>query len=1363
MAKPQIRSLLKRLTRHHSSPEPPMIPSHVPAQSEPGQSQPTPLSAPSRLASKPESASSLDLRERIWKQAYDESRQEEPDLVEALENIVLAQLCNNEKPTGFSSLIQGRERIDRKVTLCEVQEFVWDRIERMEKETSIKQDISGALQAMQAIRGIINGAIRAATEAAAVWATVCLSVEVLSNPITEALENRRGLQYVVGKMEWYWNLADLLLDKNQCETTTAKMQGELEREMVHLFQKLLLYQMRSIRLYHHSRPTTITRDTFRIGDWTGQLNNIKKAEETVERHIDQCNTQESKIWLQSLKDTTGVLQQSLQNIEKTAQKQIEQRAKTHKDDHDKQCLSDLHITDPQIDKKNIEEQKGGLLKDCYEWIFNHRNFRRFQSETESRILWIRGHVGKGKTMVLCGLINELESYSPAPVAYFFCQAIHGWRLSAATSVLRGLIYHLARQNPQLTKYVREKHDDHKNVFNSADAWKNLCEIMTQMLNDPILENVILIVDALDECSQELESLLGFITRPSSAKWILSSRNWSYIERRLDATEQTVKIHLELNPDPLSKAVRFYINVRVERLAKDNGYDEAMKNAVLEYLIANAQDTFLWVALACQELSNLDPMKQHTLSALETLPPGIDPLYKRMLKRICQSEDGPICREVLATALTVYQPITLQQLAALVKELEDYGEREHENASQELRDIIKDARRFLLFHGRAIEVAPLQAYVSAMIFSPAASLTRKHFSHEQPDWVELKPKVGEDSNPCLQTLGGHCDNVTSVVFSHDGQQLASGSGDKTVKIWDPESGACMQTFEGHDGWVRSVAFSHDGQRLASSSDDKTVKIWDVASGACLRTLEGHEDRVKSAVFSKDGRRIVSGSDDETVKIWDAISGEFLQTLEDHHSWVISVVFSHDGRRLASGSADETIKIWDPTSGACLRTLRGHCRDVVSVVFSNDGQRLASGSDDKTVKIWDPDSGECLLTLEGHDRWVTSVAFSNDGQRLASVSWDKTTKIWDANSGACLQILEGHDGCVTSVVFSPDSQRLASGSADETVKIWNATSGTSLQTLEGHHNYVSSVVLSNDGQRLASGSTGKTLKIWDPTSGTCLKTLEGHHLSVSSVVFSNDGLQLASGSRDNTLKIWDVTSGSCLQTLKGHDGWITSVVFSHNNQRLASGSADETIKIWNAASGACLKTFGGHRHSVASMAFSKDGQRLALGSWDGTIRIWDGTSGACLQTLEGHDYWVTSVMFSNDGWQLASRSADRTAKIWDVISGTCLRTLPTSDTTYYAPSDSGFLDAGISVAVSVPSIHQSSLIHSNPYSYGFSDDNSWITKDGRKLVWLPLDYRPLQSSAVAGTRLALVCPPNRIIVIGFRSTGWHEKSVIQLNHR
>jgi len=247
-------------------------------------------------------------------------------------------------------------------------------------------------------------------------------------------------------------------------------------------------------------------------------------------------------------------------------------------------------------------------------------------------------------------------------------------------------------------------------------------------------------------------------------------------------------------------------------------------------------------------------------------------------------------------------------------------------------------------------------------------------------------------PSFRTLRGHTDSVWLAVFSPDGQHLASGSNDGTIRIWNVATGQCLQTWNGHTG-ILSVAFSPDGQHLASGSGDGTIRIWNVATGQCLQTWNGHAGTVFSVAFSPDGQHLASGSLDETIRIWNVTTGQCLQTWNGHTDSVFSVAFSPDGQHLASGSTDKTIRIWNVATGQCLQTWNGHTDSVYSVKFSPDGQHLASGSGDGTIRIWNVTTGQCLQTWNGHTGSVYSVTFSPDGQHLASGSRDKTIRIWD----------------------------------------------------------------------------------------------------------------------------------------------------------------------------------------------------------------------------------------------------------------------------------------------------------------------------------------------------------------------------------
>jgi hypothetical protein len=334
-----------------------------------------------------------------------------------------------------------------------------------------------------------------------------------------------------------------------------------------------------------------------------------------------------------------------------------------------QCLAELRVTDPQDDKTRIEDAKGGLLKGAYRWVLNHPDLRRLRDDPHCHLLWIKGDAGKGKTMLLCGIINELQSLSSGGhLVYFFCQATDA-RLNSATAVLRSLVYMLSKRNVTVAKHVQKEYDDAgANVFDGPNVWYTLSRIFGDMLKDPALKPVTFVIDALDECQHDMPKLLELINKNSTTgqiKWIVSSRNEPDIEQRLHIQNSRTRLSLELkeNADMVAQAVEAYIKNQVAALA-ERWSDPALQEHALQTLRDKAERTFLWAALVVQELRNVDEWDVEAV--LDDVPPGLDELYGRMLQQIAQlSRENPrYCRQILATVSATYRPLTLAELGLL---------------------------------------------------------------------------------------------------------------------------------------------------------------------------------------------------------------------------------------------------------------------------------------------------------------------------------------------------------------------------------------------------------------------------------------------------------------------------------------------------------------------------------------------------------------------------------------------------------------------------------------------------------------------------------------------------------------------------
>ncbi|KAG8820249.1 hypothetical protein FRC18_011780 [Serendipita sp. 400] len=448
-----------------------------------------------------------------------------------------------------------------------------------------------------------------------------------------------------------------------------------------------------------------------------------------------------------------------------------------------------------------------------------------------------------------------------------------------------------------------------------------------------------------------------------------------------------------------------------------------------------------------------------------------------------------------------------------------------------------------------------------------------------------------------------DHVNTVAISNDGRHAVIARG-KRLHIYNIDDGDPLADMEGHEDLILSVAFSPDNQRMATGSRDKTIRIWDLKIGKekKKKQLEGHEDSVWSVSFSADGSKLVSGSSDQTVRIWDLESeSAMIKTLRGHTGPVLCVAFSSDSQMVVSGSHDKTVRVWDVEIGE-VKQQQTYGDSIWSVAFSPSNSKIVSGCNCHRIYIWDLE-GEEMAVLEGHTDAIISVAFSFDQQKVVSGSHDKTVRIWDLGTGKEVRGMVGHTDSVQFVQFQDDDTVL-SASHDGSYRAWDVQTGKQETMVNGFGNRVESIALSSDDRLLAVGLKDHTIRILDMETGD-ERSLQGHTDTVAAVAFSDNNEKIVSVSHDNTVRIWNVEKKEEKKRLDFGPHELYSAAFSPDPKIVALGGWDGTIWFWNVETGVMEKKFKSGQKEVSSMSFI-DATHLLLQFYD-AVEMWNMETG------------------------------------------------------------------------------------------------------------------------------------------------------------
>lgn len=418
-------------------------------------------------------------------------------------------------------------------------------------------------------------------------------------------------------------------------------------------------------------------------------------------------------------------------------------------------------------------------------------------------------------------------------------------------------------------------------------------------------------------------------------------------------------------------------------------------------------------------------------------------------------------------------------------------------------------------------------------------------------------------------------ITDILKDALDEKILASAEPKIDIVYEPQANfrvravtRCTSTLPGHAEAVLFVKFSPSGRYLASGSGDKTVRLWDVNTETPQFTCEGHKSWVLYLAWSACGRKLASGCKNGEVCIWDPVTGKQMgRTMTGHTKWIMCLAWKPlhlDGssRYLASSSKDSTIRIWDTQRGQAVFIMSGHLQSVTCIRWSGTNL-IYSSSQDRTIKVWRAEDGVLCRTLEGHGHWVNQLALSTDYvMRTGAFEPAKATMVHKDNKLSDEELSQLALQRYNTVV-NDQPERMVSSSDDHTMSLWEPEkSKTCITRMVGHQQVINEAAFSPDGRMIASASFDKSIKIWNGVTGKFIATLRGHVQRAYLVSWSSDSRLLCSCSADSTVKVWDVKAKDrkLLFDLPGHEDQVLALDWSPDGQRVASGGKDKVLKIW-----------------------------------------------------------------------------------------------------------------------------------------------------------------------------------------------------------